>query len=209
MMGTTRWDKFFREKIRKILTEKKNVIDIGGGLRISKERGNRSDPAQTWIADLIAENATRYQVLDPTPEYHPDIVGDIHALPFPDNSQEAMICLAVLEHVEDPWLACRELRRVLKPGGYCLVYVPFLYYFHAERGYYHDYWRYTHEAINLLFKDFSFLEICGVRGRIATWLHLSPLGRIKLLVAVANFLDNILGKTASHQVSGYYVFMTK
>ena len=74
---------------------------------------------------MIAQNAVCYQVMDPTLEYHPDIVGDIHALPFQDSSQEAIICLAVLEHVEDPWLACRELWRVLKPGGYCLIYVPF------------------------------------------------------------------------------------
>ena len=117
--------KFFREKLRKILTEKKSVVDIGGSLRVSKVVGNRYDPAQAWIADLIAQNAVCYQVMDPTLEYHPDIVGDIHALPFQDSSQEAIICLAVLEHVEDPWLACRELWRVLKPGGYCLIYVPF------------------------------------------------------------------------------------
>ena len=28
--------KFFREKLRKILTEKKSVVDIGGSLRVSK-----------------------------------------------------------------------------------------------------------------------------------------------------------------------------
>lgn len=206
---TTQWDIFFREKLGKILTEKKDVVDIGGGLRISKATGNRYDPAQDWIIGLIAENAVRYRVLDPTQKYHPDIVGDIHTLPFPDNSQEAIICLAVLEHVEDPWLACRELRRVLKPGGYCFLYVPFLYYFHAERGYYHDYWRYTHEAVHLLFRDFSSIELCSVRGALATWLHMSPLGRIKFLETIANWLDHILGKIDSRQVSGYYIFATK
>lgn len=209
MMKKTRWEKFFHEKIHKIFTERKNVVDIGGSLRISEGRGNRRDPAQVWIADLIAENAVRYQVLDPTPKYHPDIIGDIHALPFPDNSQEAIICLAVLEHVEDPFTAVRELRRVLKPDGFVMVYVPFLYYFHAEKNYYHDYWRYTHEAVKLLFKDFSFMETCAVRGALATWLHLSPLGRIKLLVAIANLLDRVFGKMDSRQVSGYYVFVIK
>lgn len=205
----TRWENFFREKMRKILTEKKIVVDIGGSLRISKTTGNRYDPSQTWIADLIAQNSVRYQVMDPISEHNPDIIGDIHALPFLDNSQGAIICLAVLEHVENPWLACRELWRVLEPGGYCLIYIPFLYYFHAERGYYRDYWRYTHEAVNLLFKEFSSIEKCGVRGALATLLHISPLGRVKFLVSIANLLDRITGKTDSHQVSGYYVFAVK
>lgn len=203
------WEIFFKEKLTIILSDKRSIVDIGGGLRISKEKGNRYDESRKWISNLIAENAVDYKVLDPTPEYDPDIVGDIHHLPFADNSQDAIVCIAVLEHVEDPIRACKEIHRTLKPGGYALAYLPFLYYFHAERGYYHDYWRFSKEAVDLLFKDFSVLEKQSVRGAIATWLHISPLGRMKLLVKIANVMDRIFGKMNSAQVSGYSVFLIK
>jgi len=51
-----------------------------------------------------------------------------------------------LEHVENPIKAAREMYRALKPNGYCFVYVPFLYYYHAEKGYYGDFWRFTEDS---------------------------------------------------------------
>ena len=201
------WDKFLRNRIECLFANKRTVIDIGGGLRIRRDRGSRYDPDRNW-AELLAEK-TDYKILDPVSTFKPDIVGDIHALPFEDNSEEAIICMSVLEHVEDPRKAVGELYRVLKPGGQCFVYVPFLFYYHSEEGYYKDYWRFTHDTIALLFKNFSTIEVEPVRGPLATWLHISPLGRIKPLVILFNLLDKIFDKTSSHQVSGYYVFLTK
>lgn len=203
----TPWDQFFREKIKKIFEEKRSVIDIGGGLRILKERGDRYDKSRGWILPYLIK--VEYKILDPVPDYNPDIIGDIHNLPFPDNSQDAIICIAVLEHVENPTKACNELYRVLKPGGYCFVYIPFLYYYHAEKGYYKDYWRFTKDAMNILFKDFSSIEVQNVRGALATWLRLSPLGKIKSLVKIFNLLDKIFKKSKSSQVSGYNIFLIK
>ncbi|MBI5045445.1 MAG: class I SAM-dependent methyltransferase [Candidatus Niyogibacteria bacterium] len=208
-INMAQWDDFFKQKITKIFTEKKSVVDIGGGLRISKEKGNRYDASRKWILDLARARGVDYKILDPSDAYHPDIVGDIHNLPFGDDSQDAIICVAVLEHVEDPMRAVREIRRVLKPGGHCLCYVPFLYYFHAEKGYYHDYWRFTKEAVDLLFKDFSSVEKQSVRGAIGTWIHLSPLGRSKFFVKMAEWMDVLLKKSDSAQVSGYSVFAIK
>ena len=203
----TPWELFFKEKITKIFTEQRSVIDIGGGLRALKDRGNRYDVSRIWVLPYLKK--VDYKILDPVPDYHPDIVGDIHALPFPDNSQEAILCLAVLEHVANPIKACQELYRTLKPGGYCLIYVPFLFYYHAEVGYYKDYWRFSEDALRHLSRKFSHVEIQNVRGALATWLHVSPLGRIKILQRLCVVLDSLLGKTNSKQTSGYYVFLTK
>lgn len=203
------WEKFANKKITRILNEKKSVIDIGGGLRILRKKGNRYEKSKKWIEDLIIQNKVDYKILDPIPDYNPDVIGDIHNLPFSDNSQDAIICIAVLEHVENPIKACMEMYRVLKPGGYCFVYVPFLYYFHAEKEYYHDYWRFTKDAVGLLFKNFSTIDVCGVRGAISTWLHISPFGRVKFLVMIADALDILFGKRASNQVSGYSIFLIK
>jgi SAM-dependent methyltransferase len=203
----TPWDLFFREKVKKILTEKRSVVDIGGGLRILREKGNRYDPSRAWIIPYLKN--IDYKILDPVPDYNPDIIGDIHNLPFDDNSQEAIICLAVLEHVENPIKAAKELYRVLKPGGFLFVYVPFLYCYHPQEGYYGDYWRFTKDSLRFIFSDFSIIEIQNVRGSLSTWIYLSPLGRITFINKIADFLDKIFRKTNSKQTSGYFVFLVK
>ena len=201
------WDVFFEEKMRRIFSQKKSVVDIGGGLRIDKEKNNRFDASREWLVPLTKK--VDYKILDKVPDYHPDIVGDIHALPFEDNSQEALICIAVLEHVEDPALAVREMYRTLKPGGFCFIYVPFLYYYHAHEGYYKDFWRFTKDGLEHLTKDFSSCEMIGVRGPIETLIRLSQLGRLKMLCSLGFYLDTLSGKLKSNQVSGYNVFLVK
>lgn len=44
-------------------------------------------------------------------------VGDLRALPFPDESFDAVFLHVVLCHLRDPVLALKEVRRVLRPGG--------------------------------------------------------------------------------------------
>ncbi len=201
------WELFFEEKIVKIFSEKKSVVDIGGGLRIAKDRNNRYDKSREWLLPYL--DKVDYKVLDPVPDYNPDIVGDIHALPFADNSQDAIICIAVLEHVENPILAFQEMYRTLKPGGYCYIYVPFLFYYHAEKGYYGDYWRFTKDTLELLSKPFLHMELQSNRGALETWIKISPLGRSKFICNVFYLLDRLTGKIRSNQVSGYSLFLVK
>jgi SAM-dependent methyltransferase len=47
--------------------------------------------------------------------------GDIKNLNFPDNSFHKVMCISVLEHIEDPVSVIPELLRVLVPGGRLLV----------------------------------------------------------------------------------------
>ena len=198
---------FFKEALTRIGRDAKMVIDIGGALRISKERGDRYDSSHDWMRELFIN--TEYKILDPTSTYHPDIIGDIHALPFENNSQDAIVCVSVLEHIENPIKACAELYRVLRPGGYLLAYVPFLYYYHAEREYYKDYWRFTEDTLRMLFKDFSEMKIETVRGAIETLVMFFPFGRHTLVSLPARFLDKVFNKEHSKQTSGFNVFLVK
>lgn len=44
-------------------------------------------------------------------------VGDVHALPFDDATFDVVHAHQVLQHVNDPIAALREMRRVCRPGG--------------------------------------------------------------------------------------------
>lgn len=50
---------------------------------------------------------------------------DITKIPFPDNFLDCIICLNVLEHIEDDIKALSEFNRVLKPNGIACIAVPY------------------------------------------------------------------------------------
>lgn len=52
------------------------------------------------------------------------VTGDAHHLPFLDGTFETVICSQMIEHVPDTERILRELRRVLKTGGYLILGTP-------------------------------------------------------------------------------------
>jgi phosphatidylethanolamine/phosphatidyl-N-methylethanolamine N-methyltransferase len=49
---------------------------------------------------------------------------DVTRMPYPDASFDRVVSTCVLHHVESPFIAAAELRRVLKPGGLVTILVP-------------------------------------------------------------------------------------
>lgn len=84
-----------------------------------------------------------------------DIVCDIKSLPIRDSSVDAIIFVAVLEHISDPKRVLREICRVLKEKGYLYICTPFIQGFHASP---YDFTRFTNEGIKNLLTDYKLLE---------------------------------------------------
>jgi SAM-dependent methyltransferase len=85
----------------------------------------------------------------------PDVVGDAHALPFPDASFDTVVCSEVFEHLNDPVKAVSEMKRVLTPGGTLVLTTRFIFPVHDAPG---DYFRYTPYGLRHLFRDFDIVD---------------------------------------------------
>jgi len=53
-----------------------------------------------------------------------DAVMDITAIALPDSLFDAVLCVAVMQYVSDDRAALREIYRVLKPGGWAVIWAP-------------------------------------------------------------------------------------
>jgi hypothetical protein len=84
-----------------------------------------------------------------------DLYGDIHAIPFKDDTFGLVFSQAVFEHVRNPFEAAEELIRVTRPGGIIITEVAFLQPLHAVP--YH-FFNMTTWGVEELFKSCTLLE---------------------------------------------------
>jgi SAM-dependent methyltransferase len=89
------------------------------------------------------------------------IILDAHDIPFADESFDAVIAQAVLEHVVDPNRCTAEIYRVLKGDGYVYAETPFMQQVHAGR---YDFQRFTDLGHRRLFRRFDLFDSGNVFG---------------------------------------------
>lgn len=128
------------------------IREIGGRPRVlSLEVSRRGDGAEQLRAcselQLLTANITLQE--------HVGVLADGHDLPFLDQSFDAVVGHAVLDHVIDPRRVLGEIHRVLKPSGIVYVEAPFLQPVHLGR---HDYLRFTLMGVRSLLRDFEIVE---------------------------------------------------
>lgn len=121
---------------------------------------------------LIEPRAEAYESLDVEDvDGRTDHVGDLQAIPLPDDTYDTVVCTQVIQHVPDPGLAVREMARVLRPGGKLVLSAPHLVWLHNEP---HDYFRFTVHGLRRLF------ETAGLRP-----LRIEPVGGLVCFLAYA------------------------
>jgi SAM-dependent methyltransferase len=73
----------------------------------------------------------------------------------PDESIDLVVSCDVFEHIDRPWLAAAEIGRILKPGGLAITNTLFGWRNQPGQA---DYWRYSPEALEVLFVRLERLE---------------------------------------------------
>lgn len=106
------------------------------------------------------------------------IQSPLHHIPVESDYFDTILCIAVLEHVQNPEEVVPELYRVLKPGGHLILEVPFLQPEHKVPT---DFQRYTKDGLVRLVAHHGF-RVEAIKGlftvyhtlywQVFIWLHL-------------------------------------
>lgn len=141
------------------------ILDVGAGMRDHlASLGGRVETLDLNDIDAPGQNLTR-----------PGILGDV-CQPFPDwmaGRYDAVIALAILEHVYDPSAAVANFHRALRPGGRLFLYVPWIWRYHAPRGLeFQDYQRLSRDGMAYLLRDFEDVTLYPLRGKYSAILNL-------------------------------------
>jgi SAM-dependent methyltransferase len=118
-----------------VRAEGRRVLDVGCGVK----------PYRPFF-----DRAVLYVGVDVQDNPYADVHGPIESLPVDDAGFDIVLATQVLEHVDDPRAAVRELHRVTSPGGRVLASTHGVMVFHPNPV---DHWRWTHTGLERLFRD--------------------------------------------------------
>jgi SAM-dependent methyltransferase len=137
------------------------LLDVGCGTKTKK----------LLVGDLVDE----YIGLDHKDSLHDlsniDLMGTVYEIPVESKSFDCVLCTSVLEHLEEPELAIKECYRALKPGGFAIYSVPFIWHLHEEP---RDFYRFTKYGLKYLFEKVGF-EIIEIKALSGFWVTFGQL----------------------------------
>ncbi len=122
------------------------LIDIGCGEMPYKPVVMNNSRVANYIGVDIQNES--YQQL-----VQPEVIWDGKHIPMPDNEADCAMLIEVLEHVPQPDQVLKEINRVMKRDGVCLVTIPFLWTLHDIP---YDEYRYTPFALRRLAEQANF-----------------------------------------------------
>jgi SAM-dependent methyltransferase len=188
-------EKLFAQSLEETVRDARDILDIGTSMRFAKELRpyERLFNNKKYVA-------AGYQPLMIYGSYNCDGHQDIQNMTYVDNSFDAVLCIEVLEHVANPFLAANEILRVLRPNGTLLITVPFLAHYHGKQGathspdheHYPDFWRFTHQGLEELFCNYQNVRVFPLDGPVEFRLkqfYLEPILAWVPLRAAVDWID--------------------
>ncbi len=174
--GKQRWSDTAKEKALAALNGKANPVVLEAGC--GKE---------CWITRSLRESITSLRVIgvdiDEDCLNNPDVdeahVASICEMPVKDESVDLIVSGYVLEHLEDPESAFREMNRVLKPGGMVIAWTPNLYSPYSIVSYLTPHW--AHTGVRMLTWGKQEAE------NAPTFYRANTVGRIRKLAQLTGF----------------------
>ena len=127
------------------------ILDIGCGTGANLEMLSRFGDAQGVDVSVDALAFCRERGLDNVRQ------GEAERLPWKDGSFDLVTGLDVVEHLDDDAAGLREMRRVLRPGGYAFVFVPaFMFLWGVQDDISHHRRRYTLKSLQQAVREAGF-----------------------------------------------------
>jgi SAM-dependent methyltransferase len=158
-------------EMMKTVRENGRVLDLGCGPR-DQARPMESAGYQYLGVDYSNPSA--------------DLLVDAHAMPFCNDSFECVFSYAVLEHLRSPFVAIREIERVLSPGGIFIGTVSQGEPFHAS------YFHHTVWGLLSLAESSSAMRVSRLWCGPTTLRSLATMGRYpKPIKVVLNLIDQV------------------
>jgi len=195
------YKKEFRKEIIENINSSMVVLDIGKSMREHYHSIN-----------CVEKKTLDINLFENYPDFQLDLSEEIEIEKTELSERfDVIICLAVLEHVYNPFIAIKNLRKMLKKDGVIYGYVPFLYHYHApEDLYFQDYYRYSKDGLAYLFKEFNNLKLYPVRGRLSSSMNIlfgSLWKRIFEKFYFNQILDKLVSKNKNFKQTGGFNFI--
>ena len=174
-----------------IIDKRESVLDYGSG------DGPYKKMLKAYFNSYVSAD---YEITNLKHSKRPDvIIDDNQHVNVENNSFSCVVLSEVLEHLYEPQLALKEMRRILVPGGYIIGTVPFFMWEHEKP---YDFHRYTYFGLKRMFEENNFeivkLNYVGDNIGVLVYIHskvfgvfLKPFRGIKPLHFILKTLINI------------------
>ena len=120
------------------------TLDVGSG---SKPYRNLFINATTYIGMDVEQSGHSHKLESI------DVFYDGETFPFEENTFDSLVFFEVLEHVFNPDTFLNQISKVVKPNGYCVVTIPFIWGEHEQP---YDFARYSTFGLKHIFDKHGF-----------------------------------------------------
>lgn len=153
---------FVEEICRKLNQDEIRILDVGCGTGANLELLGKYGKAEGVDVSPAALDFCRARGLVNVRQ------GEAEKLPYEDGSFDLVTALDVVEHLDDDVAGLREMRRVLRPGGRALLFVPaFMFLWGVQDDVSHHRRRYTLPGLRRVLRE------AGYEVERATYANIS------------------------------------